>query len=119
LKKRECSNCRYMRKTKEFWCKCTGLPIDNIEDTCDKWDEEKLIKICDNCGKEFSEAGLIFAKKKDGLDLHPVTGEKVYEVTPKLKYAPVLCPDCTKMVCNKIGEIRLKGVRQNNDSDGN
>lgn len=98
MKKRECSNCRYIRKTKEFWCKCTGLPIDNIEDTCDKWDEEKLINICDICRKEFENSGVIFAKKKDGLDLR-------------------LCPECTKMVCNKIEEILLKGVRQNNDLD--
>lgn len=55
---------------------------------------------CDICRKEFENSGVIFAKKKDGLDLR-------------------LCPDCTKMVCNKIEEILLKGVRQNNDSDGN
>lgn len=91
MKKRECSNCRYRRRNKELWCKCTGLLINNIEDTCDKWEEEKLIKICDNCGKEFSEAGHIFAKEKDGLDL-------------------LLCPDCTERVCREIERILLKGV---------
>ena len=55
---------------------------------------------CDICRKEFENSGVILAKKKDGIDLR-------------------LCPDCTKMVCNKIEEILLKGVRQNNDSDGN
>ena len=55
---------------------------------------------CDICRKEFENSGVIFAKKKDGLDLR-------------------LCPDCTKMVCNKIEEILLKGVRQNDDLDNN
>ena len=55
-------------------------------------------KKCDICRKEFENSGVIFAKKKDGLDLR-------------------LCPDCTKMVCNKIERILLEGVRQNNDSD--
>ena len=55
-------------------------------------------KKCDICRKEFENSGVILAKKKDGLDLR-------------------LCPDCTKMVCNKIEEILLEGVRQNNDSD--
>ena len=55
---------------------------------------------CDICRKEFENSGVILAKKKDGIDLR-------------------LCPECTKMVCNKIEEILLKGVRQNNDSDGN
>lgn len=53
---------------------------------------------CDICRKEFENSGVIFAKKKDGLDLR-------------------LCPDCTKMVCNEIERILLKGVRQNNDLD--
>lgn len=57
------------------------------------------MKKCDICRKEFENSGVILAKKKDGLDLR-------------------LCPYCTKMVCNKIEEILLKGVRQNNDSDG-
>ena len=47
---------------------------------------------CDICRKEFENSGVIFAKKKDGLDLR-------------------LCPDCTKMVCNKLEEILLKGVK--------
>lgn len=54
MKKRECSNCRYRRRNKELWCKCTGYSI-KLNDTCDKWEEEKLIKICDICGKEFKD----------------------------------------------------------------
>lgn len=56
------------------------------------------MKKCDICGKEFENSGVIFAKKKDGLDL-------------------LLCPDCAERVCNKIEEILLKGVKSN-DSDG-
>ena len=55
---------------------------------------------CDICRKEFENSGVIFAKKKDGLDLR-------------------LCPECTKMVCNEIERIILKGIRQNNDLDTN
>lgn len=57
-------------------------------------------KKCDICRKEFENSGVILAKKKDGLDLQ-------------------LCPECTKMVCNKIEEILLKRLMEgkNIDSD--
>ena len=58
------------------------------------------MKKCDICGKEFENSGIIFAKKKDGLDL-------------------LLCPDCTERVCNKMEKALLEGVRQNNDLDTN
>ena len=57
------------------------------------------MKKCDICRKEFENSGVILAKKKDGIDLR-------------------LCPDCTKIVCNKIEEILLKGVKSNEAYNG-
>jgi len=58
-----CRNCRYIRKTKEMWCKCTGYSV-KPNDTCDKW--EKLMKKCDICGKE--QALLEGVRQNNDLD---------------------------------------------------
>ena len=50
------------------------------------------MKKCDICGKEFENSGIIFAKKKDGLDL-------------------LLCPDCAERVCREMEKLILKGVK--------
>lgn len=52
---------------------------------------------CDICRKEFENSGIIFAKKKDGLDL-------------------LLCPECTKRIYREMEKALLEGAEYTGNS---
>lgn len=93
---KKCRNCRYIRKTKEMWCKCTGYSV-KPNDTCDKW--ENSMKKCDICGRAIYYAGLLIGKDKN-------SGKMI-----------CVCDECGNKIVNKMEQALLKGVRQNNDLD--